>query len=59
MGDSRLVYEQGRRIDVELSRPRRWQVDGDPPHDPEATSRIGFKVVSGALPVLVPPLEGR
>lgn len=59
MADSRLVYEQGRRIDLELSRPRRWQVDGDPPHDPEVASRIGFEVVPGALPVLVPPLEGR
>ena len=49
------IHVKGRRIEFDAAQPVRWQVDGDPPHDPEPIRKIVFEVMEGALPVLVPP----
>lgn len=49
-----LVRVSGRRVELALAMPRRWQVDGDPPDDADPVDRIAFEIEPGALPVLVP-----
>ncbi len=53
--DPRLLYRQGRRLELELDPASRWQVDGDPPHDREPLSRVDFTLRPGVLNVLEPP----
>ena len=53
--DPRTTYVTGRRVDFQIEQPSRWQVDGDPPHDPEGVRRITFEVIPGALAVQIPP----
>ena len=53
-GHPRLMHARGRRLEIQTVRDTRWQVDGDPPHDPRAIRKIVFEVLPGVLPVLVP-----
>lgn len=51
----RLVYEVGRRIELDLEPASVWQADGDPPFDPTPASTMAFEVDPAVLPVLEPP----
>lgn len=53
--DPRTIYVTARRVEFRIEEPTRWQVDGDPPHEPAGVRRIAFEVIPGALPVQMPP----
>lgn len=55
LGDPRLIYATGPRIDLRLEPASVWQADGDPPHDPRPVVEASFEAESGVLPVLEPP----
>ena len=48
----RLIYGQGRTLELHLEPAHRWQVDGDPPHRPDPVGRADFSVRPGVLSVL-------
>ncbi len=54
LGDARLVRVRGAEVEVRCAEPQRFQIDGDPPEDPEPVAEIRFAVRPGALPVLLP-----
>lgn len=59
LGDPRLIYGVGERIELALDPPSVWQADGDPAHDPRPVATAAFEVEAGALPVLEPPRTAR
>ena len=50
--DPRLIYATGRQIRFEFDGNHRWQVDGDPPDDPDPVPEITFEIEPAVLPVL-------
>jgi diacylglycerol kinase family enzyme len=54
LADPRLACARGREAVVRCAEPQRFQVDGDPPEDPDPVTELRVGILPGVLPVLVP-----